>query len=334
MRLKPFPQIELRRSTSLALAMVCLTLPNLLRAEGDPSAAVSAPPPAGIPADSAPIRSPEDLAREKAIAEFTQRMKDANYPALFEKAASEFGVPTDVLAGIAFAETRWEHLQWPPGETVSPETGMPRPYGIMSLWDNEYFGHSLLDAAKLIGKDPQELKDDPYQNMRGAAALLKQLYSETPKPADAPGDEIESWRKAIVKYSGIPQPELSEQHGLEVYEYMNDGYHQYGIEWEKHPVKLEAMRAEVAKIKADAQALALAKEKEQEAKAAASNPSLKVANKSQSSALESKPAVAATEAVPASQLKQRWILVSVILGLLAVGAIYIFTRKPQSRPRK
>src|SRR6266478_5306122 len=90
--------------------------------------------------------------RQAAIAEFTRKTKNANYPALFDQSATEFNVPADVLKGIALAETRWEHLTWPPGETASPETGMPRPFGIMSLWDNQYFGHSLLEAAKLIGK--------------------------------------------------------------------------------------------------------------------------------------------------------------------------------------
>src|SRR5439155_8271732 len=127
-------------------------------------------------------KTEEDSRREAAMADFTRQMREANYPALFEQAAQAFNVPADVLKGIAFAETRWEHLRWPPGETASPETGMPRPYGIMSLWDNRYFGHSLLEAAKLIGKDPEELKDDPRQNIRGAAALLRKIYDENAKP--------------------------------------------------------------------------------------------------------------------------------------------------------
>src|ERR1051326_5301586 len=91
-------------------------------------------------------RQQEAARREALIAEATRKMKEANYPALFEQAAKEFDVPADVLKGVAFAETRWEQLTWPPGETASPENGMPRPYGIMSLWDNRYFGHSLIDA--------------------------------------------------------------------------------------------------------------------------------------------------------------------------------------------
>src|SRR5690348_7502588 len=87
--------------------------------------------------------SNDEARRQAAIAEFTRKTREANYPALFDQAATEFNVPADILKGIAFAETRWEHLTWPPGETVSPENGMPRPYGIMSLWDNSFFGHSL-----------------------------------------------------------------------------------------------------------------------------------------------------------------------------------------------
>jgi hypothetical protein len=312
-------------------------VPAVQPAPGSEGAAVNAAQAGKTPEEIAREQA-EDAAREKSIAEFTQKMKDSNYPALFEKAAKEFDVPVDILQGISFAETRWEHLQWPAGETVSPENGMPRPYGIMSLWDNEYFGHSLLDAAKLIGKDPEELKSDPLQNMRGAAALLKKIYNETPKPADAQGDEIESWRKAIVKYCGIPQAELSEQHGLEVYEHMNEGYHQYGIEWPKHPVNLEPMRAEVAKIKAEARAKTEAQEKaEQEKEAAlaqAKGVSGKPTTKSATSASSTDPTPAVATAVTPAQQNQRWLLIGVIIALVVIAGLYVMTRKPADSARK
>ena len=175
-------------------------------------------------------------------------MKDANYPALFDQAAKEFNVPGDVLKAVSFAETRWDHLTWPPGETASPETGMPRPYGIMSLWDNQYFGHSLIEAAKLIGKDPEELKRDPLQNIRGAAALLRTLYDSTPRPDASSEAQIESWRYAIRKYCGIPEPDLNARHALDVYTFMSKGYHDFGIEWEARPVNLEPIREETRRI--------------------------------------------------------------------------------------
>ena len=198
----------------------------------------------------APTLTPEDLAREAAMAEFSKKMVEANYPALFEKAAKEFNVPVQILEAVSFAETRWEHFIWPEGETVSPENGMPRPYGIMSLWDNEFFGHNLIEAASLIGKTPDDLKRDPLDNMRGAAAYLRQLYDKTPKPGGTAEVDLESWRYAITEYCGIPERDLKHQHGLEVYEHLNQGFNQYGIKLEAVPgLKLEPMRAEVKKIK-------------------------------------------------------------------------------------
>ena len=195
---------------------------------------------------------PEDERIRKAtIAGFTIRTKAANYPALFEKAAAEFNVPADVLKSVAFSGTRWEHLRWPPEENYSPDNGMPRPYGIMSLWSKEFFGLSLVQAAELIGKNPEELNADPFLNIRWATALLRKKYDEIPKPAGTDESDIESWRYAIAEYSGIPQRDLKHRHALEVYEFMNQGYHQFGIEWNARPVKLEPMRAEVSGIIAE-----------------------------------------------------------------------------------
>jgi hypothetical protein len=200
------------------------------------------------------VKTEEDLKREAAIAEFTAKMKAANYPALFDQAAKEFTVPADILKGVAFAETRWEQLTWPDGETASPETGMPRPYGIMSLWDNKYFGHSLTEAAALIGKTPDELKQDVFQNIRGGAALLRQLYDANPKPDGTTEAGIESWRYAICKYCGIPEPDLNARHALDVYVFMSQGYHQYGIEWDARPVNLGPIREETKRIVAEERA--------------------------------------------------------------------------------
>src|SRR5436305_14434328 len=86
----------------------------------------------------------DEAQRRAAIADFTAKTKEANYPALFENAAREFNVPADELKGIALAETRWEHLTWPLVELVAPENRMPQPSGIMSQWDNACFRHSLV----------------------------------------------------------------------------------------------------------------------------------------------------------------------------------------------
>jgi hypothetical protein len=191
----------------------------------------------------------QEASRQEAIAEFTKKQQAANWPEKFARIGQEMGVPSDVLAAVAFTETRWEHLKWPDGETVSPETGRPRGYGIMFLQDNDHFGHSLIEAANLIGKTPQELKDDPELNIRGAAALLKKFYDENPKPDFAKPEQIESWYNAIIKYCGIPQPYLSHSHALNCYVYMNKGYNQYGMYWTPHPVDVKPMQEDVAKLR-------------------------------------------------------------------------------------
>lgn len=283
-------------------------------------------------------KSPEDLRREAAIAEFTRKTKEANYPALFEKAAAEFNVPADILKGIAFAETRWEHLTWPPGETRSPENGMPRPYGIMSLQDNEFFGHSLIDAAKLIGKDPEELKRDPYQNIRGAAALLKKIYDENPKPDGTKEGDIESWRNAIVKYCGIPEPDLGNQHALDVYIFMTSGYHQYGIEWNARPVNIEPMRAEVAKIVAEERRKSLERQNQlasqstNEAKRSIAGTNL-AETKSGDSTNDFSISTAVAMVEPGRKMLPWLVGVAIIILLLVAFMIYLQSRNKNNLPR-
>ena len=284
----------------------------------------------------------EALRREAAIAEFTARMKAANYPALFEKAAAEFNVPADILKGVAFAETRWEQLQWPPGETVSPETGMPRPFGIMSLWDNSHFGHSLLEAAAMIGQTPEALEADAYQNIRGGAALLRKLYDAQPKPEGTTEADIESWRYAIRKYCGIPEPDFNAQHALDVYVFISRGYHQYGIEWDARPVNLEPIREETRRIVAEERAKREARLAANSNLAAPPNP---VPGRTQASGLESNAPAAAgpakgtkpppagvTAADPASARSGKaWWMILLALVLLAAGAVIYRMRSGSPR---
>ena len=286
-------------------------------------------------------KTQEDLERDKAIAEFTAKMKAANYPALFEKAAAEFEVPADILKGVAFTLTRWEHLTWPPGENFAPENGMPRPYGIMSLWSNDFFGMSLIEAARLIGKDPEDLKKDPLDNIRGGAALLKKLYGETNKPAGTADKDIESWRYAMAEYVGIPEPDLKHRFALEVYEHMNKGYHQYGIEWDGQPVNLGPMREDVKKLIA-------AEDKKREEKLRASglmdgsipgvsanqptktvaalSPTGQNGNPNPTTNASGQPAATATIFnVPITQVL--WLLGTVALVMLAIGALVALSRR-------
>ena len=281
----------------------------------------------------------ESLKRESSIAQFTERRKAANYPALFDAAAREFKVPADILKGVAFAETRWEQLTWPPpGETASPKPRTPRPYGIMALWDDQRFGHSLAEAAVLVGKATDELKQDAYQNIRGGAALLRRIYDANPKPEGTTEADIESWRNAIRLYCGIPEPDLNARHTLDVFVFISQGYHQNGIEWDGRPVKLEPIREETRRVVAEEQA------KREAHMAANSNlvatlvPQLAASAEAvQGAAMTKDPSLLApsppapvAQATPGAAERRR--TVWVILLVLAVAAGSPLRRRLRSRP--
>ena len=189
-------------------------------------------------------------ARQAAITEFTQKQQAANWPEKFARIGNEMGVPSPMcLRQSLLPETRWEHLTWPPGETASPENGQPRGYGIMFLQDNQYFGHSLVEAAQLIGKTPDELKNDPELNPRRSGVVEKDLRRKSKPDFASPEADRESWYNAVIKYTSIPEPFLSHQHALNCYVFMSKGYNQYGMHWQPHPVDLTPMRADVAKLR-------------------------------------------------------------------------------------
>jgi len=287
----------------MVAGVLLLTPAGLVRAASD-SPVQPAPPP--LPT--------YDLNRQALIEQFTAQQEAANWPEKFERIGDEMGVPPDVLAAVAFTETRWEQLTWPPGETASPETGLPHPYGVMSLWDNDVLGHSLIDAAALIASTPEALKADPELNIRGAAALLKQYYDANPLPDGTSAPDIESWQNAIVKYCGIQDPWLSYHHAFNCYLAMSQGYDQYGMHWKPHPVRLDAMRAKLKKLQAERDARIPAPEPAapaplaaQSEKPAAHPPQVQ------------RPALASSIIAP--QLSRgiggRWVMVGLVLALTA-----------------
>ena len=123
---------------------------------------------------------------------------------MFERAGEEFGVPADLLRSIAFVESRWtNHVP------AVEDGGVPASYGVMGLRDDDWFGHSLVDAAAMIGRTPDELKRDPELNIRGTAALLAILGRGA--------KSLEDWEGAVAKLSGIPQDDIARIHTYDVF---------------------------------------------------------------------------------------------------------------------
>lgn len=151
----------------------------------------------------------------------------------FAQAAAELDVPIEILQSIAFVESRWKHLV-PAAEEVragresvadprsplgarNPQLAtahdhQPPAFGVMGLRDDDHFGHSLRDAAALLGRTPEELRRDPELNIRGAAALLAQYGAGLGQT-----DAIELWEPAVARLSGIPQPAIAGMHTYDVF---------------------------------------------------------------------------------------------------------------------
>ena len=185
--------------------------------------------------------------------------QDLRLPSLFDQAGREFKVPPDILKGIAFAETRWQHLEWADGDTASC-MGLPRVYGVMALRDDPFFGHSLRRAAELIGADTRLLKHDVAQNIRGAAAYLRELYDRQPIPAGTADGSLESWQNALAAYCGIPQKDLATQHAVEILDRLSRGYSDFGIVIEPCLINIRLVHDNARRIWAEArQASQLAK---------------------------------------------------------------------------
>jgi hypothetical protein len=165
-----------------------------------------------------------------ASAAYARRLEDIearSLDAIFEQAAEESGVPIDILRAIAFVESRWS----PHPAVVDGETGRPASYGIMGLRDDDWFGHSLVDAAAMIGRTPDELKRDRALNIRGAAALLAILGRGS--------EALEDWEEAVARYSGIPQPEIARIYTYDVFNAIREGRESERYHVERQPIDLE-----------------------------------------------------------------------------------------------
>ncbi len=108
-----------------------------------------------------------------------QSEPDSDLSSEFEAAASEFGVPVEVLIAMGWVNTRWEMP--PPGINEYEEGNLHGMglYGIMALVQNPS-SNTLGDAAELTGLSEDELKTDREANIRGGAALLAEARRFVP----------------------------------------------------------------------------------------------------------------------------------------------------------
>ena len=148
----------------------------------------------------------------------------------FTSSAQIYDVPVDVLKSVAYAETRM--MQIVPEENDDANCmNMPKAYGIMGLRDDNWFGHSLVEGANLIGATVEEVKNNAGLNIKAAAALLSKYAYELNVIGR---NNLSSWRPVLEKYSGIPQEDVKPFYSFDIFKVLNEGTKINGVVVNSH----------------------------------------------------------------------------------------------------
>lgn len=126
----------------------------------------------------------------------------------FNKASKEFGIPVSLLMVIGQVENNWAQI----GPSID------QGWGIMHLVKNNYC-NTLGEAATTLGVSEQVLKDDAFQNIRGAAALIAKYAGKKSKTFTKPED----WFPAVAKFSGLINSDLRDMQAATYFETLKKG---------------------------------------------------------------------------------------------------------------
>jgi len=147
---------------------------------------------------------------------------------VFQSSSTLSNVPVDILKSVAYTETRFSHVI--PDESHASCSGMPNSYGIMGLRNDDWFGHSLLEAANLIGETPEMLIYNYELNIRGAAVLLSKYAAEM----NINRRKLNDWKPVLEKYSGIPQEDVKAFYSFDAFKVLSEGTITNGIQIDSH----------------------------------------------------------------------------------------------------
>ncbi|HZE39497.1 MAG TPA: N-acetylmuramoyl-L-alanine amidase [Stackebrandtia sp.] len=166
----------------------------------------------------------------------------------FSSAAGEFSVPSSVLLGVSYMESRWidhagqsstgagygpMHLtdakaanasDRPSSEfdNTDPRGDARRPMKVPGGEGKAATGaryETAAEAAKLTGASTKSLRTNPFQNIRGGAALLAEYQKDLGIDSSDPAD----WYGAVAKYSGADDAASAARFADDVFATIHDG---------------------------------------------------------------------------------------------------------------
>ena len=145
-------------------------------------------------------------------ASYSQQTTVTALPNYFDTYAKEYNVPAGLLKAIAFVESRFNN-EIPSAQNAGGN------HGIMGLRDDKWFGHSLIEGAKLINAIPDDVEVNESLNIQAAAALLSSFADSL----NIDRSNINNWRPVVEKYSGIPQAYVKPFFSYEVFDALSKG---------------------------------------------------------------------------------------------------------------
>ncbi|RAL26477.1 amidase [Thermoflavimicrobium daqui] len=138
--------------------------------------------------------------------------KSNNLSEFFKQASIEYHVPVEILLAIGYAETRWMDHKGKPSQLNG--------FGIMHLAENPT-NQTLVEASKLLKVDKETLKKDMKQNIRGAAAVLKQLAKQNNKGVIP--KNLADWYTTVASYSHLSNKLTQKWYADDVFNFINQG---------------------------------------------------------------------------------------------------------------
>ncbi len=146
----------------------------------------------------------------------------------FSTASKAYNVPADLLKAVAYEQTRYSNIiesDADRGPGVQPPL-----YGVMGLRNDNWFGHSLIEGAKLINQSADVVAVNPYYNIQAAAALLSSIADSL----NINRTNLNNWRPVLEEFSGIPQKDIKPFFTFDVFKVLSDGSDLDGINIPKY----------------------------------------------------------------------------------------------------
>ena len=140
----------------------------------------------------------------------------ASLDAAFQDAATEFGVPRDLLVAVAWATSRLHQSGGLHDHSIAA-------HGLMALREGDFGGPSLERAAWRLGLEPADLMSSPQHNIRGAAAELRAAADDYNTATGMEVRTLEEWAGVIGWYAGIDHAGMQRSFGEQVFRIIERG---------------------------------------------------------------------------------------------------------------